>query len=307
VDLLLQVAPPSIWNAPSNSAKLWLLIFATIALGLLVIFGLTKAPAQVRTPLVTAVTFLSGLFYVLFWAFPSPINRKPTDLPRNPFEGFSFWLSDAQPVVANFTNIIAAFLVGLGIYSLLRIHVGRLVKMQKDWAFSLTLLVSLVAMALLGYVDYYQRLTDKSLAGVAPGMGGGFVQYAKDLLFDGVLQEMDAAMFSLVGFYILSAAYRAFRARSVEATILLVAALIMMLSILGLVVGIWDGAVNSVAEHAGPVRGLLENLRLTDIAAWIKNTFQTSSIRALDFGVGIGLLAMGVRIWLNLEKTGADA
>jgi len=301
-NLFAQIPPPSFWNAPAGSTGLIVRIVLTLLLGLFIIFALTKAPAQARRPIVVAVTFVSGLFYVLWWVFPSPINRAPDDAPRNFAEGISFWLSDAQPVVASFSNVVAAFLIGLGIYSLLRIHLKKLVKQQKDWFYSLVLIVSMVTMALLGYIDWFQRLGPKGAA-MAAGSEWGFVQYAKDLLFDGGFQEMEATMFSMVAFYILSAAYRAFRARSTEATILLVTALVVVLSLLGIVVNIWDNKVMEVANG----NGVIENFRLTDIASWIRNYLQTPAIRGLDFGVGIGLLAMGLRIWLSLEKTGGDS
>jgi hypothetical protein len=129
----------------------------------------------------------------------------------------------------------------------------------------------------------------------------GPAEYAKDLLFDGFLQKMDAAMFSLIAFYILSAAYRAFRARSVEATVLLISALIVILSLMGLLQNTWDRGIDSTHVE------LLKNLRLDDIATWLKNTMQTSSIRGLDFGVGIGLLAMALRLWLSLETIGGES
>lgn len=300
--LLAQIPPPSFWNAPAGSTKLWIEIFVTFIVGIALIFGLMQAPAQLRRPVVAGVTFLAGLFYVLWWIFPSPIARQPDDAPRNFAEGVSFWLSDAQPVVANFSNVIAAFLIGLGIYSLMRIHLKRLVKQQKDWFYSLVLIVSMVSMAVFGYVDWYQRLGPQGSV-MATGAGWGFPQYAKDLLFDGGFQEMEATMFSMVAFYILSAAYRAFRARSTEATILLVTALIVVLSLLGVVVRFWDTSVDSIANG----NGIIQNFRLTDIANWIKNNLQTPAIRGLDFGVGVGLLAMGLRIWLSLEKTGSDS
>lgn len=299
-----QLDPKTFWNAPNGSAELWIKIIVGLVVLTLLTFGLTQAPPQVRRPVIVTVTFLAGLFYVAYWLYPQPIARKaPDDAPRNSAEALSFWISDAQPVIANMSNIIAGFLIGLGIYSLLRIHLRRLLKQQKDWFFSLVLVISLVAMTIFGYWDWGNR---QSAAGGAissvPGPGWGFQQYARDFLFDGLLQQMDAGMFSMVAFYIMSAAYRAFRARSVEATILLLSALIVMLSFLGLAQFSWDTFLVN-ATH-GNKDSFLLNFRLADVAAWLRGNIQTPAIRGIDFGVGIGLLAMGLRIWLSLEKTG---
>jgi hypothetical protein len=180
--------------------------------------------------------------------------------------------------------------------------------MQKDWFFSLVLIACLFAMTIFGYWDWSNRQAAVGGAlSYVPGPGWGFQQYARDLLFDGLLQQMDAAMFSLVAFYIMSAAYRAFRARSIEATILLVTALIVLLSFMGLIQLAWDGQIAQGAKNPdGTVNTdyFRLNFRLADIYAWIRANIQTPAIRGIDFGVGIGLLAMGLRIWLSLERTG---
>jgi len=47
--------------------------------------------------------------------------------------------------------------------------------------------------------------------------------------FRGFLTSLNATMFSLIAFYIVSAAYRAFRVRSVEAGVMMITAAIIML------------------------------------------------------------------------------
>lgn len=298
MNLLAQVPPPSFWNAPNGSNQLWLMMGVALLVGCAFILALMYSPTQLRRPIVVGLTFLSGLFYVAYWAYPTPIDRAPDSAPRNVFETTSFWIADAQPVVANLSNIIASFMIGLGIFSLLRIHVRRFGKMQKDWFYSMVLLVCIVLMVGFGYVDWFQRQGPAG-ADMASGEKWGLAQRGFDLLFDGLFQQMEAAMFSIVAFYILSAAYRAFRARSVEATILLVTALIVMSSLLGVVTLMWDKSW--IVQQGG------QNMKLTEIAGWIQNNLQTPAIRGIDFGVGIGLLAMGVRIWLSLEKTGGNS
>ena len=302
IDFLAQIDPQTFWNGPNGSAGLWIRIAIAAVLGMVAMFGLAATPPPARRFVVGGVTFLSGLFYVLIWLYPAPINRAPDDAPRGALEGFGFWLADAQPRVADFTNVIAGTLIGVGIYSLLRVHLRRLLKMQRDWAYSAVLLAGLVAMTFFGYADWIQR---KSPAGARlPYLADpawGIAQYGRDLLFDGLLQQMDAAMFSVVAFYILSAAYRAFRARSVEATILLMTALVVMLSFMGLVEFAWNNVVGSPDPNA-----FGNNLRLGEIAKWLKDNVQTPSIRGIDFGVGVGLMAMALRLWLGLEKMGGE-
>lgn len=294
-----QVAPPSFWSDTNGSTILWIKILVTFALGIGLIFALFAAPVAARRPIVAGVTFIAGLYYVLTWLYPAPIARADGELPRHAAEGFAFWLSDAQDVVTQFANIISAFLIGLGLYSLLRIHIRRFLKMQKDWGYSAVLLFCMVLFLVFGYWDWLGRQGDKG-ADMAVGRASwGFPQYANDLLFDGLLQQMEAAMFSVVAFYILSAAYRAFRARSAEATILLLTALIVMVSFMGVVTYLWDKSF--IVSSLGP------NAKLTEISGWITANLQTPAIRGIDFGVGVGLLAMGLRIWLSLEKTGGNA
>ncbi len=307
LNLFLQAAPAAppaetfFGRNPGNGA----LIAAGIAfiVGMALYAALTQAPTRLRRPIVWFFTFLAGGYYVAFWLWPKPIDRQEGQIPNNFVENVGFILSDGQGRVAVVANVITAFLLGLGIFSLLRIHVSRLAKRQKDWFFSALLLVSLLAMVIVGYIDW--RTYQNDVAGKLELMENWSpINYAKDLLFDGMLQNMDAVMFSMIAFFILSAAYRAFRIRSVEASVLMASALIAMLNLLGLV----DYAINSVIDSAtqGDPTNLLNNLRLSEAARWVQTTMQVPAIRALEFGVGLGALAMGLRLWLGLEKGGVN-
>ena len=306
MNFLADLDPKSFWNAPNQSPEL----LSKLALALLVSVGVAVSlfflPAQLRKWVVRAVTFGSGLFYVLFWLFPAPIDRHPTDAPRNVVEKFSFWVSDAQPVVASLTNVLAGFMIGLGIYSLLRVHVGRIAKQQKDWFFSAVLVVSMFTMTIFGYWDWIMKQNPANF-GLADEKNWHFANYGRDLLFDGLLQNMDAGMFSVVAFYIMSAAYRAFRARSVEATILLLTALLVILSLMGVLELMWGGVIDKISPSNPAGHSFVQSFKLSSMASWLRGAIQTPAIRGIDFGVGIGLLAMGLRLWLSLEKTGGEA
>lgn len=132
-----------------------------------------------------------------------------------------------------------------------------------------------------------------AVAGARAEIQRGFVAQMQRFLFTDMLQVLDAATFSLIAFFILSAAFRAFRIRSIEATILMFTALIVLLSFvpLGLALTSW--------LPSGTFAG---NFRLDSISDWLLAFLNTPAIRAINLGLALGVLAMGMRIMLGLEK-----
>jgi hypothetical protein len=294
------------WSKPSGSSELWLWVLGAFIVGFGLLFAILQAPPQSRRWIIGGFTFVCGLFYVLLWLWPTAQDRQERDIPRNATEGVAFWLSDAVNIFGNLSNILTAFLLLLGVFSLVRIHVIRVTKQQKDWFFSLVLLASIAIIALFGYMTWYTELnlTPEQLEAAQNPDTWSMWRRGQDLLFDGLLQAMDAAMFSIIAFYILSAAYRAFRIRSIEATILLASALLVMLSLLGLAELFWNSAVDGMT--GGNDGNILANFKLTEIAGFIRRNFQAPGLRAIDFGIGIGALAMALRLWLGLERGGTN-
>ncbi|MBS1704979.1 MAG: hypothetical protein JST40_03835 [Armatimonadetes bacterium] len=289
---------------PEDSTKWTYLIVAAI-IGFAFMFALSRVPTRMRRVVVGTFTFLSGLFYVLLYIWPQPIDKKPLDIPQGPVESVGFLLQDMVPVVKDFTSILTAFLLGLGVYSLLRVHIGRVARRQRDWQYSGLLLLCMATMLTIGYWDFFMQSANKAVD-YSDRANWTTAQYGFDLLFDGMLQQMDAAMFSIIAFFILSAAYRAFRIRSIEATIMLGTALILMLSLMGIASYFTDWLfVQKLA--GGNANAFVGNFTLAEISNWIKNNFQVPSLRAMEFGIGIGALAMGLRIWLSLERGGVSA
>lgn len=291
----------------SGSPQLFTAIGITVVVGFLILALLLRVPPQFRRPIIATITFICGLFYVLLWLFPNAQDKGPNDVPLNFAEDISFRLQDAVGEVASMSTILTGMLLGLGAVSLLRIHITRLIKMQRDWFFSLVALAGMASMCVVGYIAWYlEKFSDKTgtVDFAAPETWNRMpVFWVQDFLFDGILQKMDAAMFSIIAFYIISAAYRAFRIRSVEATILLATALIVMLSFLPLIGQMSNQLIDSMT--GGDKNHILGNLRLSEIYDFIRAGFQTPAIRGIDFGIGVGALAMGVRLWLSLDKQAA--
>lgn len=162
-------------------------------------------------------------------------------------------------------QIIAAFALVLGIASLLQRHVTKIRKRQHDWQYSIITLVSFIVVCFIG-IGY----------GKTPGTTFAWV-------FSYVQVPLDATMFSLLAFFVASAAYRTFRARTTEATLLLIAAVIVML-----------GRV--------PV-GELISAKLPNLTEWIMSVPTVAGKRAIIFGVALGGIATSLRIILGIERS----
>ena len=106
------------------------------------------------------------------------------------------------------------------------------------------------------------------------------------LLFEGLFVSLGSAMFSLLGFYIAAAAYRAFRIRSAESSLMMIAAVLVMLGQIPFGVWIWSG--------------------LPDVRLWLLEIPNSAAFRAITFGAGVAGLVMAFRMWLSIESESFD-
>lgn len=186
-----------------------------------------------------------------------------------------------QPLAIVF-NVIGAFAIGLGIFSLVSVHGKAISRRRPGWGNSLAFFVALIVMALAGFGQVY-------LGGNAKTLSSSVYR----ILFDGAISALSATMFSLVAFYIVSAAYRAFRVKSAESAVMMASAFIVMLAVVPL--GVW------ITSGIG-VHGWTSVFRIENIGHWILNYPNAAAQRGIEFGIGVGMLAMALRIWLSLER-----
>ncbi len=106
------------------------------------------------------------------------------------------------------------------------------------------------------------------------------------LLFEGLFVSLGSAMFSLLGFYIAAAAYRAFRIRSAESSLMMIAAVLVMLGQIPFGVWIWSG--------------------LPDVRLWLLEIPNSAAFRAITFGAGVAGLVMAFRMWFSIESETFD-
>ncbi len=285
------------WQLPEQNRYLYATL---VALGAFVLmFGLIPVlqslPPRGRRALIVTVTFLAGLFFAA--EFFLPVKGAGEILFPNPDDNKNFLTDTIQPA-QNILQIIGALALGLGTYGLVRLHLRNVVQKRAQWGYSVVLLVSFVVMAFLSIA---KSMMERQLVAENDTVKQGFT-----LLFDFTLVQLDAAMFSLIAFYIFSAAYRAFRIRSVEASILMFTAMVVMIGVVPLgaylsyvVLGL---PAEPAPEGASFLTQVLHNIGLPKIANWLLTQLNAPAQRAIEFGVGIGGLAMAIRLWLSLER-----
>ncbi|MEE8578230.1 MAG: hypothetical protein V3T31_13335 [candidate division Zixibacteria bacterium] len=200
---------------------------------------------------------------------------------------FSVFVPPMENLGENFTlffDIIAVFAFFLGGGNLVRIHVIKLMKQKRDWVFSIVTLFGFFFMLSLGLFKIGNP-GDISASVTAEG------SYFQEM-FNFVINPLQSTMYALLAFFVASASYRAFRAKNREATILLVAAFIILLgrTPFGLMLTSWMPESFSV-------------LQIPNLAVWIMNSPNLAGQRAIIIGIGLGVVSMSLRLILGIERT----
>ena len=167
--------------------------------------------------------------------------------------------------VISWALIIGPFALVLATVTLIQTHATRIRRRTEHWQYSLVVFAGLIIMVLIG-IPY--------------GPQNSIFEW----LYNNVQLPMDATMFSLLAFFIASAAYRAFRARTFEASLLLITALIVMM-----------GNV--------PVGDLLSNDTASKARQWILDNPNLSARRGIILGVSLGVISQSIRIILGIERS----
>jgi len=204
-----------------------------------------------RRQLPLVITFVTGIIFALQYYVPHPVSE--TLLTET-----SYWI-----------QIVGLFGLVLGVTSLFHIHAVKIKRQEPGWGYSVVLYSGIVVTILVGLWVGGKESLDGTMTGF-----GWIYNYA--------LVPLQGTMFAILAFFIASAAYRSFRARSTEAALLLVAALIVMM-----------GRV-PLGEYLIPLTG--------DITSWILNVLNASVRRAILIGVSLGAVALSIKIIFGIER-----
>ena len=220
------------------------------------------------------IAFVVGAWFALQYYIPSAFSEQTLT-----------WAS-------NWAKILLGFAYILGLYSLVHVHWQKIKRGQPGYGYSVLVYVGLIGTLVFGLAGEVQSLID-IVTGSAhhladfqrydspetpmPNFSSGF-----NWIYQFVFYPASATMFSILAFFIASAAYRTFRARTVEAAFLLLAAVIVMF-----------GRV--------PIAAALHQ-SIPDVADWIMANPNMAVKRAILIGISLGTIATSLRIIFGIER-----
>jgi len=111
-------------------------------------------------------------------------------------------------------------------------------------------------------------------------------------LYEYAFTPLTATMFSLLAFYVASAAFRAFRAKNFEAFLLLATAFVILLG----------------RTYAGPLLtswlpDSLAALKIENITVFIMSVINTAGNRAIMIGISLGIVSTSLKILLGVDRS----
>lgn len=182
-------------------------------------------------------------------------------------------------VLVEWTVIIAAFAILMGVLNVLRVHAGRIKKRQGAF-YSLIALLGFLIVFVPGILSAPQSSSETAKL---LGPQGTIVTF----VYRYVQRPLQATLFSLMAFFVATAAWRAFRIRSASSLVMFIAAVLVLLGSISLDVG---GAWKEIVK----------------VKDWILTVPTMAGARGILLGIVLGTVVTGIRFLLGMEHPYSD-
>lgn len=163
--------------------------------------------------------------------------------------------------------IISTMAIGVGVVAAMRVHGKRVMnRTGSQWLFSAWLIFVFVTLTVLGLSNLSNPLSNPIY----------------NWVYANVYRSLSTSTYAMTGFYIFSAAYRAFRARNVDASILLLAGCLVILT---------NATIGEVILSQIPILG-----------RWVLDIGQLPAVRVFLMVTAFGMLSLGFKVLIGKEK-----
>ncbi len=166
-------------------------------------------------------------------------------------------------------QFMAAVMMFMGMANMTRVHGNVVLKKDRNWIFSAWLLLVMYVYAIFG-------------------MSVGNTNDTYRWFYNAFIPPVNATMYSMVAFYVTSASYKAFRARTVDAALMMACAVWVMISNVPIGDKLW-GSESWLGGMAG-------------VRDWIVSIPNSAVSRGISVGSTLGAFATQLRILLGLER-----
>lgn len=184
---------------------------------------------------------------------------------------------DYLEVMNKWENIVMGFAFLLGLFSLFYSHINKIRRKVDGWGYSIFVFLGFLIMVIPAVMS-----GGRQLVGAEPTSLGWVYRY--------IFNALSGTMFSVLAFYIVSTAYRAFRIKSMQAGVLFGAALILMLANVPLGESIWKALLGWTS------------VSVAEIAQWIMDVPVVAGKRGILMGIAIGGIVTALKIIFGIER-----
>lgn len=165
-------------------------------------------------------------------------------------------------------SVVAAFTLVLGMVNVLTVHLNKIATRDQGWPYSMVLLAALLFTMGVGF------------------LAGGPASTQMQDIFETVLFPLEATLFSLLAFFVITAAYRAFRVRNFETGLFVVFGVIVLLGQVPVGATLWD--------------------QFPVIKDWVLDVPALAGARGILLGAALGTAATGLRLLLGIDRPYVD-
>ena len=191
-------------------------------------------------------------------------------------------------VAAIWFDILASIAFILGGGNLIKIHLKKVSDKSVGWAYSAITLAAFLITLFVGL----------GKVGVNPNPQYSFSGHYREIgspfwwLYEYAFKPLTATMFAMLAFYISSAAFRAFRAKNIEAILLLGTAFIILLgrTFAGVYLTSW-------------LPDWMSGLKIENLTIYIMSVFNTAGNRAIMIGIALGIASTSLKVLLGVDRS----
>jgi len=177
-------------------------------------------------------------------------------------------LQSTANTITSWGAIIVASMLFIGLINLCQVHLNRIMKREKGvWPFSAWLLVAMFGTIIIG---------------LWAGVPWGGTNDSWVFIYTYINTSISQTIFSLFGFYVISATIHALKARNLESGIFLISSFIIFFWAMPVGTYIWAG--------------------FSPLGDWVMNVLTAGAYRGILLGISLGLISFGIRVIAGIER-----